>query len=364
MSYFLSNIKRLDWKIVLSVFVLSIIGLVSIYSISIGKEDFSSFKKQIMFLTIGFLMMFVISFLDWRGFKDNSYFVLFIYIICIVFLAGLFVFSPEIRGVKRWYRIGGFSFDPIGITSIALIIILAKFFSKRHVEMYKLGHIVLSGIYFLIPFVLISSQPNLGSALMLGIIWIGVLIVSGIKIKHFLILSLIAIIVFTLSWSLFLRDYQKKRIVSFLSPQTETLGINWSQTQSKIAIGSGGFLGQGFGSGSQTQHGFLSEPYTDFIFSAYAEEFGLVGIFIMLFFFLFLFWRIVRISFLAKSNFPRLFAMGLAIFIFSQALIHIAMNIGFLPVIGLPLPFVSYGGSNLIAIFIGLGILQSININS
>jgi rod shape determining protein RodA len=348
---------------VVSVLLLVLIGIISITSISLARNDFLNLYKQIIFAMIGFFLMIVFGFLDWRGLKDNSYLVLVLYVICSLLLAGLLFFATEIRGVKSWYRIGLFSFDPIGITTIVLIIILAKFFSKRHVEMYKLRHIILSGFYVFIPFVLIAIQPDLGSALILLAIWIGVLIVSAIKLKHFAILMLVGIVVFAASWFLFLKDYQKNRIISFLQPEQGVLGMNWSQTQSKIAIGSGGIFGQGFAKGSQTQHGFLSEPYTDFIFSAWAEEFGLFGVLILFFLFSILFWRIMRIAFLATSNFPRLFAAGFAIFIFSQMVIHVGMNLGILPVIGLPLPFVSYGGSNLLALFAGLGILQSIKVN-
>jgi len=356
--------KKLDWILISSALFLSVIGLINIYSISLGKNDFLNFKKQIIFLALGFFLMIIFGFFDWRGLRDNPYLVLISYIICVLLLIGLLLFAPEIRGIKGWYKIGSFSFDPISLTTIVLIILLSKFFSKRHVEMYKLRHIILSGIYVLTPFFLVASQPNLGSALIFGAIWVGVLIVSGIKIKHFLILILCGLVLLTLGWNFFLKDYQKKRIVSFLTPQAEILGINWSQTQSKIAIGSGGLFGQGFGGGSQTQHGFLSEPYTDFIFSVLAEEFGLVGVLIALSLFLILLWRIIRMALLAKSNFPRLFAIGFAVFIFFQSFINIGMNLGLLPVIGLPLPLVSYGGSNLIAIFIGFGILQSIKANN
>jgi rod shape determining protein RodA len=200
----------------------------------------------------------------------------------------------------------------------------------------------------------------LGSALILAGLWIGILVISGIKLRHFFILLFIGILIASLGWIFFFKEYQKERVVSFLAPQIETLGINWSQTQSKIAIGSGGLWGQGFGKGSQTQYGFLSEPYTDFIFSVIGEEFGLMGVIFVLSLFVISFGRIIKIALSARSNFPRLFASGFAIVLFFQVFIHIAMNIGILPVIGLSLPLVSYGGSNLIASFIGLGILQSI----
>jgi rod shape determining protein RodA len=159
-----------------------------------------------------------------------------------------------------------------------------------------------------------------------------------------------------------LKDYQKKRIISFFYPM-EPLGISWSQNQAKIAIGSGGLFGQGIKKGSQTQLGFLSEPQTDFIFAAIAEETGLIGVFFLFTFFSILIWRIMKISILAKNNFSRIYASGLAILFLSQIFINVGMNIGFLPIIGIPLPFISYGGSSLIANFLAIGILQSMKVN-
>jgi len=356
----MKHFRKFDWVLIITALLLVGIGLISIYSISLGKGDFLNFKKQIIFLIMSLIVMVVLSFFDWRSFKENPYLILVIYFICIILLLGLFFIAPEIRGVKSWYKISSISFDPIGLTTIILIVLLAKFFSMRHVEMYKLRHILLSGIYVFIPFLLIARQPDLGSALILLALWLGVLVVSGIKLRHFLALVLIGIVVFALSWSLFLKDYQKQRIVSFLAPQVETLGINWSQSQSKIAIGSGGVWGKGFAEGSQTQLGFLSEPYTDFIFSVIAEEFGLIGVLVILTLFGILIWRIMRIAMSSEFNIPRLFAFGFAIVLFFQIFIHIGMNLGILPVIGLSLPLISYGGSSLISIFIGIGLLQGI----
>jgi len=264
--------------------------------------------------------------------------------------------------VIGWYKIGFLSLDPIEFTKLILIVLLAKYFSMRHVEMYRFRHIIFSGVYVFLPFILIFMQPNLGSALILLILWVGILSISGIKLRHFIALLLCGILVFSLGWFFFLKDYQKARIMSFLTPQGDPRGMNWNQTQAKIAIGSGGFIGQGFGKGSQTQYGFLPEPQTDFVFSAIAEEFGLAGTVVMFAAFLALLWRIIKIAVGAQSNFPRLFAAGFAIIIFSQLFINIGMNLGILPVIGISLPFVSYGGSGLLTMFAGLGILQSIRV--
>lgn len=356
----LHHLKKLDWILIVCVLLLVGIGLLSIYSFSLGRGDFSNFKKQIIFLIIGFFLMLFLSFFDWRAFRENPHLILALYFLCLASLLGLFFFAPEIRGIKSWYKIGPVSINPIEFAKIVLIILLAKYFSMRHVEMYRLKHILLSGFYIFLPVILVSRQPDLGSVIVLIILWAGILIISGIKLRHFLILVLCGLLVLILSWSFLLKEYQKERIISFLAPQIEPLGMSWSQTQAKIAIGSGGIFGQGIGKGSQTQYGFLPEPHTDFIFAAIAEELGLIGVSILLFLFMILIWRIMKIAIAFQSNFPRFFASGFAIILFTQIFIHIGMNLGILPVIGIPLPLVSYGGSSLIAIFIGLGILQSI----
>ncbi|MCX6760591.1 MAG: FtsW/RodA/SpoVE family cell cycle protein [Candidatus Nealsonbacteria bacterium] len=278
-------------------------------------------------------------------------------------LVGIFFFAPLIRGVKSWYKIGIFSIDPIELTKIVLIILLAKYFSKRHVEMYQVRHILLSGFYVFLPVVLVFLQPNMGSVLILVSLWIGILIVSGIKIRHFLVLLFCAFLVLILGWNFLLKDYQKGRIISFVSPQVEPLGINWNQNQAKIAIGSGKIFGQGIGAGSQTQYGFLPETQTDFIFASIAEETGLAGVSILLLLFLILIWRIFKIALSSQSNFSRLFSTGIATLIISQVFINIGMNLGILPIIGIPLPLVSYGGNGLITLLMGIGILENIKNN-
>ncbi|MCX6759701.1 MAG: rod shape-determining protein RodA [Candidatus Nealsonbacteria bacterium] len=355
----LRHLKQLDWILIISAFLLVKIGLLSIYSSSLGREDFFNLKKQIVFFGIGIFLMFLFCFFDWRIFRENTYLILILYLFCLLSLVGLFFFAPEIRGVQRWYKLGLVSIDPIEFTKIILIILLAKYFSMRHIEMYQVKHILLSGFYVFLPVSLIFFQPDFGSIIILIALWLGVLIVSGIKLRHFLILFLCGLLIFSLTWVFLMRDYQKERIVSFIFP-TDPLGAGWSQNQAKIAIGAGGIFGQGLFKGSQTQYGFLPEPQTDFIFSAIAEETGLIGVSILLLLFLILIWRILKIAVNSQSNFPRLFSIGLVIILISQIFIHIGMNLGILPIIGIPLPLISYGGSSLIATFVGLGILQNI----
>lgn len=362
--YLLNHFKKLDWPLIISAVILSAIGLTSLYSIALGREDFLNFKKQMIFLGIGIILMFIFSFIDYRNLKDNSYLILGLYCFCILALAGLFFLGEGIRGVRRWYDLGIVSFAPVELTKIALILLLAKYFSKRHVEMYRFFHIIISGIYVAIPVLLVHFQPHLGSALILLFLWLGILLVSGIKVKHFFILLFCFVVIGVFSWNFLLKDYQKERIIAFAVSDYKPLEVGWNQRQAKIAIGSGGFLGQGFGKGSQTQHGFLPEAETDFMFSAIAEEFGFLTIIIILILFFLLFWRLTKIAFLGRDNFSRLFVLGFGILLIIQIFINLGSNLGFLPVVGSPLPFLGYGGSFLITLFIGLGILENIRINS
>lgn len=354
-------VKKLDWILIVSAILLVGIGLLSIYSSSLGRGDFSNFKKQLIFFGIGIFLMFLFSFFDWRIFRENTYLILILYLFCLIGLVGLFFFAPEIRGVQRWYKLGPVSIDPIEFTKIIIIILLAKYFSMRHIEMYRVRHILLSGFYVFLPAALTFFQPDFGSIIILVALWAGVLIVSGIKLRHFLILSLCGLLILTLSWVFLMKDYQKERMISFVIT-ADPLGAGWSQNQAKIAIGSGGIFGQGLFKGSQTQYGFLPEPQTDFIFSALAEETGLIGVSVLLMLFWVLIWRIFRIAIKSESNFPRLFSVGLVVVLISQIFIHIGMNLGILPIIGISLPLVSYGGSSLITILISLGIIQSIRL--
>ncbi len=355
MQAILKRIKDLDIILVLSIFVVSGIGLASLFSVN---SDLA--LRQLFFIILGFILMIGVSFVDWRIFKEKSFVVLGIYLLSTLSLYGLLLFGPTIRGVQRWYRIGDFLIDPAELFKIALLILLAKFFSTRHVEMYKISHIVLSGIYVLVPVFLIFRQPDLGSALILVIMWIVILLISGIKLKHFIVISMIGLVLLSSGWLFFLKDYQKDRAIAFINPELDPQGIGWGQSQAQIAVGNGGLFGQGFGQGTQTQYGFLPEPETDFIFAAIAEEFGLLGVFILFSGFILFIWRIIIVIINSKTNFPRLFATGFSIIIITQVAINAGMNLGILPIIGTPMPLVSYGGSSLLFVFIGLGLIHSI----
>jgi rod shape determining protein RodA len=359
-SILTNQLKKLDWGIVISAIILVCFGLAALYSVAVSKTDFDNFQKQIVFFGVGLLAMVVVSFFDYRILRNNPYLILIFYAICISLLVGLYFFAPLTRGTRGWYKIGILSLDPIEPAKIVLIILLAKYFSMRHVEMYKFKHIIYSGLYVLIPAILVFMKPDLGGTTVLLCIWLGILLVSGIKLKHFLILSLCFAMAAGIAWGFFLKDYQKERITAFIFPY-DYLGASWSQNQTKISVGSGQIFGEGLAKGSQVQYGFLPEPHTDFIFSVIAEEWGLVGIFALFATYGFLVWRVLKIAVTSKSNFPRLFATGFAVVLIAQFFINIGMNLSLLPVMGLYLPFISYGGSGLIGNFISLGILQGIS---
>lgn len=360
MEFITDHIKRFDKLLLLSSFGLVFIGLLSIYSSSISRGDFSNFEKQIAFFAVGVTLMLIFSFLDWRIIRNDSYLLLLLFGIGVIALLGLLLFAPEIRGIKGWYKIGGISIDPIEYMKIVLVVIMAKYFSKRHFQIHRISNIFFSWVYFSVPTALIFLQPDLGAALLMMLLWIFTLLVSGIRIRQFFGIISVGLLTTWLGWLFLLQGYQKDRLISFIKPELDPLGIGWSQLQAKIAIGSGGLFGQGIGNGTQTQYGFLSEPHTDFIFAAIAEEMGFIGVIILIALFLLLIFRILKIGLSAQSNFPRLFAAGISIIFMIQFFINIGMNLGLLPIIGLPLPLVSYGGSALITNFIALGILQSI----
>lgn len=356
------HFKKLDWLLILSVLILVAFGLVSLFGRSSG-EGLANFKKQILWLAIGFVVMIGISFFDYRILKNYRSPVVLLYVTTLGLLVGVLLFGVSVRGAESWYRIGGIAIQPVEFAKIAIIIVLAKYFSMRHIEMYRARHILISGMYVFVPVLLVLLQPDVGSVVILLAIWVGVMILAGIKVKHLTLLAIAGMFTFFIAWSFVFHQYQKDRILAFLNPKFDPLGAGYNVSQSVIAIGSGGMWGKGLGEGSQTHLGFLPEAQTDFIYAAIAEEMGLVGVIVLLVSVLFLFWKLLNAVRNSKNNFSRLVAAGFSIMILVQIAINIGMNLGLLPVTGIPLPFVSYGGSGMIALFIMLGLLQSIKAN-
>lgn len=353
------NLKKvfrfdIDWALLASVLLLSGAGLVTMHSFS---DQSPFFYRQLIWLSVSVFVFFVFSFIDWR-FLRQSHVTILIYLLSCFFLFLLFFLAGAIKGSERWLDFGFFTFQPSDPAKIALIILLSKYFSKRHIEIAHFRHILVSGAYSFILFVLIFLQPDLGSAVIIFLIWFGLVMVSGISKRHFFSVLAVGVLSFLLLWTFVFQDYQKQRITSFLNPLADIEGAGYNALQSMIAVGSGQWIGKGIGFGTQSRLRFLPEYQTDFIFAAFAEEWGFIGVFIFVLIFTFVIWRIIVNSIHGSSNFEILFGAGLVIWFTSHFIINVGMNVGLLPITGITLPFLSYGGSHLLTEFAALGILM------
>lgn len=345
-----------DLPLFATVVAVSLFSILNMYGVS-GTGSF--LNKQAIFVIVGICLMTTLSFFNYRYLKNYSSPVLFFYIVSIILLL-LTLYSRSVRGVSAWIVLGGLTFEPAELAKLILIILMAKYFSQRHIHINQFRHILASGVYYIIPALIMLAQPDLGSAIIFSLIWISMLLVVGINKKHLLLLIIIALLVSYGSWVFVLKPYQKDRIMTFINPNSDPRGSGYNLIQSKVAIGSGYIFGKGLGNGSQARQGFLPEPHNDFIFAATAEQFGFIGIGLIFGLILFIVARILSVGRSAHSNFGKLFSIGMAVFIFTHALIGAAVNVGLMPVTGIPFPFLSYGGSYLISLMSGLGILQSI----
>lgn len=362
---FIERLKRLDWILTGAVLCLAIFGILELLAISQSDSQMlMNFTKQIIALSLGFVFMVVIAIFDYRFLKLNSYATIIFYVGSLTLLFILLLIGSNIRGAAAWIRIGNFSLEPVEFVKISLIILFAKYFSQRHIEMYRFFHIIVSGVYLALPVGLVLLQPDLGSAVVMCGIWFFTLLISGISKKHLLAIVAVVAILFIFAWAVLFKEYQKDRIMTFLNPYNDPQGAGYNVIQSMIAVGDGGFLGRGLGYGSQVQFGFLPEAHNDFIFASIAEEFGFVGVLIVLSLSSVIIWRIIKIAGSAENNFAKLFCVGLASWIFVQVAINAGMNLGLMPVTGITFPFLSYGGSSLVALFLALGIAQSIKLRS
>lgn len=272
-------------------------------------------------------------------------------------LAAVFVLGEVVKGAQSRFNVGLFAIQPADPAKLVVILLLAKYFSRRHIEIAHLRHIIISGLYVAIIAGLVFLQPDFGSAIIIAAIWLGVVLVAGISKKHLLLLFCTGAIAATGLWFFAFQEYQKERILTFLNPLTDIQGAGYNARQSMIAVGSGGLVGKGFGYGTQSRLQFLPEYETDFIFAAFAEEWGFVGIILLLLLYGVVIWRCIYHASRGATNFETLFAAGLVMLFLSHLTIHIGINIGLLPVTGTTIPFMSYGGSHLLTEFAGIGIL-------
>lgn len=346
--------SRVDWWLFFGLVPIVGAGLVVMNNF-IGNGNF--FQRQVIWACIGFLLILILSRIDFR-FLRRTPVVTAIYAGATSLLLLVLVVGHTAKGAKSWISLGGFSLQPADFAKLAIIILLAKYFSRRHVEIRYFRHIIVSGAYAFILFILVAMQPDFGSSLTIFLIWLGMVLVSGISKRHLAIVFLTGTVVFAGLWNFGFKEYQKERILNFLNPLADIRGSGYNAYQSVIAVGSGQILGKGVGYGTQSRLSFLPEYETDFIFAAFAEEWGFIGIILLFVLFGLVFARIFYTALRGETNFETLYALGVAIFFMTHLAINIGMNIGLMPVTGIPVPFMSYGGSHLITECIAVGILM------
>ena len=357
-----SDIKdffKLDWILMLLVSILLMFSFAAIYSIDLSRgENLIYFPTQFAAFIIGFVLLVVVSQLHMSFFQSVSKPV---YVFSVLLLILVLFFGDLSRGTMGWFKFGTLSFQPTELAKIGLIVMLGYLIVRQGRRFDKLQFVVLSVIFLLVPALLILLQPDLGSALVFGGIWFGMLILTGVKKRYIFALLVLLSLGFFLSWHYVLEPYQKERLSVFISPEKDLLDSGYNVNQSVIAIGAGNFFGRGLGFGSQSQLHFLPEAQTDFIFSVIAEEMGFVGAFIVLTVFLLFLVKIISIAKDCRDDYGSYVAVGIGLMFFIQLAFNVGGATGILPITGLTLPFVSYGGSSLVINLFLVGILMSIS---
>jgi len=353
-------IMNFDWPTLLAAGLISALGVVNIYSSTYPYSGTATplYLKQIYWLILGFGILLLTLACDYRTFIRYGY---PFFIFCIVLLVLVMVLGRTTSGSQRWLPLGIISFQPSELAKIGLILVMARFFTEKELAQgYGLRDLAIPFLLLGVPALLVFKQPDLGTVVLLGFIFLSILVFAGVRPQAWLTLGAACAIAAPIFWFL-LKDYQKTRLRVFLDPELDPLRTGYHITQSKIAVGSGGFWGKGFLQGTQSQLHFLPEQHTDFVFSVWAEEWGFVGSFVLLFLLLFLVSRGLKIASNSKDRGGAVLAIGISAMIFWQAFINIGMVVGLVPVVGVPLPLFSYGGTSLITTLIGIGILMNVS---
>jgi len=346
--------KSSKWLFISAGFIV-LLGLIELSSISMEL-----FYTQALWVILGVALIWAFDRFDWRGIFQSRYIVWALYALSLGLLIFAYLAAPVIRNTKSWLVFGPFHFQPVELAKVALILMYASYFSRRHLFIARASNIFGSFVLFLLPALLTLKLNDTGSAVVLFGIWLGFLLVSGLPRKWILWGLVGAAVLGPLIWSYALKDYQRARVIGVLNPESNSLGINYSTTQSKIAVGSAGLWGKGYRQGPQTQLGFLTEPSTDFIFPALVEEWGLVAGILVIAAFLLLIFNILRVGIASDQNTEKFICLGTAIVLGLHLLLNGGMTLGLTPVVGVPFPFLSYGGSNIFMNFFLLGIINAI----
>jgi rod shape determining protein RodA len=353
------KIKNLDYILLISVILLSALSVFVMYSTDGGEILFHT-KNHFVKLAVFFPLMIFVAFFNIKFWHNFSYLIYFIVILLLIYVS---FFGIKSSGSQRWMDLYLFVLQPSELMKVAIIMCLAKYYHRLKIEnvnSFTSITIVLSII--LIPIIFVISQPDLGTSILIALSGLIILWLGGVKIKYF-IYSFITFLISLPFIISFLKPYQKLRILTFLDPDRDPLGAGYQIIQSKIAIGSGGLDGKGFLKGTQSYLDFLPEKHTDFIFTLFSEEFGFIGSVGLLILYSIIIFRILRIGSISRSNFARLFCFGYAFAIFIYIVVNLSMVLGLLPIVGSPLPIMSYGGSSMLATMIGFGIVLSAKIN-
>ncbi len=356
---FFQKVRSFDFILLFCILILGIISNFSMYSTD-GGEFLYHTKSHFIRFVVFFTMMIFLSFLNLRFWHSSAY---FFYLIVLAFLVWASLYGVTASGSQRWINLYFINLQPSELMKVAIIVCFARYYHRTQINnIGSFKNIILSIMILIMPIVLVLSQPDLGTSILIGISGIVVLWLAGLNIKYFIYSSLALLISLPFVIS-FLKPYQKLRVLSFFNPDRDPLGAGYQIIQSKIAVGSGGLIGKGFLKGTQSYLEFLPEKHTDFIFTLFSEEHGFIGSVFLLLIYAVLIYRIIKIGSISRSYFGKLFCYGFGSAIFVYVTVNMSMVLGLLPIVGSPLPIMSYGGSSMLATMIGLAIVMSTKIH-
>ncbi len=339
---------------------LTVFGLVTMYS---PVEENIFFNRQIIWVSIATILFFIAIIPNYRFLRTGNT-IFYLYLVIVALLVLVLFFGEMTLGARQRFDLGFFSLQVSDPAKLILITLLAKYFAKRHELIGDFKHILVSGFYVLIVFGLILVQPDFGSAIIIFAIWFGMVLVAGIRFRHIAVVFILGMVALGGMWQFVFQDYQKDRIMTFVDPLSDIQGTGYNAYQSTVTVGSGQVLGKGIGYGTQSKFLYLPEYETDFIFAAFAEEWGLVGVLVLFVLFGIVIWRLLYHATMAVNNFEKLFATGVVILLFAHFFIHVGINIGVLPVTGTTVPFLSYGGSHLLTEFVAIAMVLGMSRHS
>jgi len=345
-----------SWPLLATAVAISLIGILTMSPFD-GSASLA--PRQLMWLGIGVIVYAGCAIVDMRFIRRTPVIVTG-YILAVVLLCAVLVLGHTIMGAKSWFEIGSIAFQPSDLGKLVLIGLLAKYFSRRHMQMGDFRHIIVSGAYAGSIVLLVLVQPDLGTAVIMLTVWFGMVLVSGIPWRHLVVVFLAGAVAATGLWFFGLKEHQRQRIMTFVNPAADITGTGYNAYQATVASGSGQVMGKGIGYGTQSKLRFLPEYQTDFIFAAFAEEWGFIGVVLLLLLYSFLLFQMLSLARRSATNFDALFTIGVVILFLAHIGFHAGINLGLLPVTGTTIPFMSSGGSHLVLEFASLGIIASL----